>query len=84
MEKSRKKLLKIDKKIIQLLGDRMKISQEIGNYKKQNKIEHKQTKYWKETEIIRNNWATEQNVEQNFIKKLFNAIRRESLRIQKK
>lgn len=84
MDKSRKKLLEIDKKIIRLLGERMKISEEIGKIKRQSKIELNQLNYWKETEMLRNDWANEQNVELSFIKKLFNAIRKESLRVQKK
>lgn len=83
MEKNRKKLLAIDKKIIELLAKRQQISKKIGEIKLKNNIDPLQNNYWQQTEEIRKNWASEKQINENFVKNLFNMIRKESLKIQK-
>lgn len=84
LENNRKKLLEIDKKIIELLGKRFIISKEIGKIKINKNIEPLQTEYWNYTEEIRQILANENNVNPKLVNKLFNLIRKESLKEQKK
>lgn len=78
----RSKIDKIDDELVENLGKRMRIAEEIGIYKKENNVTILQLERWQE--ILKN--AIEQGtylgLSKDFIEKLYNVIHDESIRIQ--
>ncbi|MEL1243668.1 bifunctional 3-deoxy-7-phosphoheptulonate synthase/chorismate mutase type II [Flavobacterium sp. DGU11] len=84
IEKLRLRIDEYDSKLIQVLGERMRIADEIGMLKKENNVSVLQGKRWKE---VLENMRTEglpQNLGEEFILKLFRAIHQESIVHQEK
>lgn len=82
MEKLRKKIVNVDKKIISLIGKRMKIVRDIGKIKKaaQMPIQDK-----KREELLRSMYcdiAGEYGLSPEFINKLLDAIFEEGRKVQ--
>ncbi len=73
---------KIDDKIINLLKERMLVSENIGDYKKENNITILQTKRW--DDMLKNRLAlgTRKGLSEEFIIKLFRSIHQESINHQ--
>ena len=82
LNKYRKKLLSIDSELIWLLGQRMKISGNIGKWKFINEIGIEQIDYWDESSLKRNKIAESLNLNSGFIEELFLIIQKESIKIQ--
>lgn len=80
----RKQIDLLDDELMAVLEKRMRIAEEIGHFKKQNKITIFQQKRW--SEIIGNRLieADEKNLSEEFIDKLFRAIHQESINKQNK
>jgi len=80
----RAKIDVIDHKLLEVLGNRMKISDEIGTLKKRNNVAILQTKRW--NEILGKMILQGENNElsEEFILKLYKAIHQESINHQKK
>ena len=74
----------LDTKIIELLGKRMRIADEIGSLKKENNVAVLQNMRWKEVlEKMKEEGLTE-NLSEEFILRLFRAIHQESIMHQEK
>lgn len=72
----------LDSQLIQLLSERMKISQEIGVYKKMHNVTVFQPERWKVITEYALQKANESNMSPYFIEKLFKAIHEESVEVQ--
>ena len=72
----------IDYQLIQLLSDRMKLSEKIGSVKKENNIAIFQPERWKIITEYANQKAEETGMNKEFIEKLFKAIHEESIEVQ--
>jgi chorismate mutase len=84
MEKLRAKIDITDSKILELLGNRMKVAEEIGAIKKAKNVSVLQNKRW--AEILEKMVADgeEKGLSEEFIVKLFKAIHQESISHQEK
>jgi chorismate mutase len=84
LEKLRNQINGIDDEILQLLGNRMKIAEKIGQYKKENNITILQTNRWNEI-LERGVKAGEKlGLTKDFITKYFDAVHLESINRQNK
>jgi chorismate mutase len=72
----------LDFNLIELLSQRMKISEKIGALKKENNIAIFQPERWKVITEYANQKADETGMSQEFIEKVFKAIHEESIEIQ--
>ena len=84
MEKLRAKIDITDSKILELLGNRMKVAEEIGAIKKAKNVSVLQNKRW--AEILEKMVADgeDKGLSEEFIVKLFKAIHQESISHQEK
>ncbi len=84
LAKLREQINQVDDELMQLLGQRMKIAQKIGEYKKNNNITILQTNRW--NEILEKAFKKGDNVglSQEFISKYFDAVHMESINHQNK
>lgn len=73
---------KLDDKVINLLEERMLVSEKIGNYKKENNITILQTKRWDDMLKSRLSLGTRKGLSEEFIIKLFRSIHQESINHQ--
>lgn len=74
----------LDFQLIDLLSQRMKISEKIGNLKKDNNIAIFQPERWKVITEYANQKADESGMSAEFIEKVFKAIHEESIEVQNK
>lgn len=72
----------LDDELLFLLGQRMKLADQIGQYKKENNITILQTKRWNEILQKGLSKGTDLNLSKDFILRYFNAIHLESIRHQ--
>ena len=84
LEKLRQQINHLDDELMQILGQRMKISEKIGQYKKDNNITILQTNRW--NEILERAFAQgdKQGLSKEFITKYFDAVHMESINHQNK
>ncbi|WEK35276.1 MAG: chorismate mutase [Candidatus Pseudobacter hemicellulosilyticus] len=84
LEKLRQQINHLDDELMQILGQRMKIAQKIGEYKKNNQITILQTNRWNEIleRAVRNGGKL--GLSQEFITKYFDAVHMESINHQNK
>ncbi len=78
----RDKIDKIDDLVIQKMAERMKIVEQIGNYKKDNSITILQVNRWDEILQKRTNYAKALNLNPEFTEKMLELIHGESIRKQ--
>ncbi|RZJ28373.1 MAG: 3-deoxy-7-phosphoheptulonate synthase, partial [Flavobacterium sp.] len=84
MEKLRARIDEIDTKILENLGNRMKIAEEIGALKKAENISVLQTQRWKEILVKMIAEGEEKGLSEEFIMRLFTAVHQESIVHQEK
>jgi len=72
----------LDFQIIEMLSQRMKISEKIGKLKKENDIAIFQPARWKEITEYAVQKATETNMSPEFIEKIFKSVHEESIEVQ--
>ena len=72
----------LDASLIEILSQRMKISQEIGDYKKKNSIAVLQSNRYNEILQQCINQAISKNLNSDFIKKIYEIIHEESIKTQ--
>lgn len=72
----------IDMQLIELMAQRMKISEKIGNLKKENNIAIFQPERWKVITEYASQKADETGMSKEFIEKVFKAIHEESIDVQ--
>lgn len=73
---------KLDDKLINLIEERMKVVEDIGNYKKENNITILQNKRWDDMLRSRLILGERKGLSEDFISKLFRAIHQESINKQ--
>jgi chorismate mutase len=84
LEKLRQHINQLDDELMQMLGQRMRIAEQIGKYKKENNITILQTNRW--NEIIEKALVKAEKIglSREFITKYFDAVHMESINHQKK
>src|SRR6188768_2275897 len=84
LEKLREQINHLDDELIQLLGQRMKIADKIGEYKKNNNVTILQTSRW--NQILEKAYAKDDalGLRKEFITKYFDAVHMESINHQNK
>ncbi len=82
LEKFREQINHLDDELIQLLGQRMKIAEKIGIFKKENNVTILQTNRW--NQILEKAYAKGENLglSKEFITKYFDAVHMESINRQ--
>jgi len=80
----RTKIDVVDHKLLEILGKRMKISDEIGKLKKDNNVAILQTRRWNEILGKMILEGEEQNLSEEFVLRIYKAIHQESINHQKK
>ena len=84
MDKMRAQINQLDDELLQLLGQRMKVADKIGQYKKDNNITILQTNRWNailERAFVK---GGQLGLSQEFITKYFDAVHMESINHQNK
>jgi chorismate mutase len=84
LEKLREQINHIDDELIQLLGQRMKIADKIGTYKKDNNITILQTNRWNEILEKAFGKGEKLGLSKEFITKYYDAVHMESINHQNK
>jgi chorismate mutase len=84
LEKLRSQINHLDDELMQILSQRMKLAENIGQYKKDNKITILQTNRW--NEILERAFAAgdKLGLSKEFVTKYFDAVHMESINHQKK
>jgi chorismate mutase len=84
LEALRQKINHLDDELMQILGQRMKISEQIGNYKKENNITILQITRWNEIIERASLKGDKFGLSKEFITKYLDAVHMESINHQKK
>lgn len=84
IDKLRLHIDEFDSKLIQALGQRMRIADEIGLLKKENNVAVLQSSRWKQVLERMNAEGLPENLSREFILKLFRAVHEESIMHQEK
>ncbi|MEO1053438.1 MAG: bifunctional 3-deoxy-7-phosphoheptulonate synthase/chorismate mutase type II [Bacteroidota bacterium] len=82
LEMLRAKIDTLDQQIIDILAQRMKMVEEIGDFKKENAVTVFQLERWKEIIKTRPHWAILQNMDGEFVKEVYQLIHQESIKLQ--
>jgi chorismate mutase len=82
LENSRKKIDRIDKQLIELIGEREKVVKEIGIYKAKNNIAPLQAARFQQVLNRAIEAGKKEGLSAEFVTELLNAIHKESLRIE--
>ena len=78
----RDKIDHIDQEVVEMLSTRMKLTEKIGDYKKENQVTVFQLERWNEIMTTRPEWARQAKLNPEFIRELYKIIHDESIRIQ--
>jgi len=78
----RKEIDKIDDLVLQKLADRMRITQKIGEYKRDNKVTILQVNRWDDIMKKRTAFAKALKLDRNFTEKFLELVHAESIRLQ--
>ncbi len=84
LEKLRQQINHLDDELMQILGQRMKIADKIGQYKKDNNITILQTNRWNEILERAFSKGEKSGLSKEFITKYFDAVHMESINHQNK
>ncbi|MEJ7682874.1 MAG: chorismate mutase [Segetibacter sp.] len=82
LEKLREQINHVDDELMQLLGQRMKIAEKIGEYKKDNNITILQTNRWNEILERASKKGEALGLSREFITKYYDAVHMESINHQ--
>ena len=82
LEELREKIDHLDREIIEAIASRMKLVDEIGDYKKDNNVTIFQLERWKEILKTRPGWGKSLLLNENFVEDLYKIIHDESIRVQ--
>ncbi len=82
LESLRSEIDKIDRELVHLLSNRMKVTEEIGKYKKEKNITILQLKRWANIMNDRLELGSNMNLDQSFLQRLLNLIHKESISVQ--
>ena len=78
----REKIGTLDDRLFEILSARMQLSQEVGNFKKDNNITILQEAHWKNVISSRLDKAAETQLSERFIRQVMDALHQESIRHQ--
>ena len=78
----REKIGNLDDRLFEILTARMQLSQEVGQFKKENNITILQEAHWKNVISSRLEKSTEHQLSERFIRQLMDALHQESIRHQ--
>ncbi len=78
----REKIDHIDQELVEMLSMRAKLTEQIGDYKKENQVTVFQLERWNEIMHTRPEWAKSARLNPEFIRELYKIIHDESIRIQ--
>lgn len=84
LEKLRQQINHLDDELMQILGQRMKVAEKIGQYKKDNNVAILQTNRWNEILQRAFDRGDKLGLSQEFITKYFDAVHMESINHQNK
>jgi chorismate mutase len=84
LEKLRQQINQLDDELMQILGQRMKVSEKIGQYKKENNITILQTNRWNAILERAFQKGDKLGLSKEFITKYFDAVHMESINHQNK
>ncbi|MDF2385147.1 bifunctional 3-deoxy-7-phosphoheptulonate synthase/chorismate mutase type II [Nostoc ellipsosporum NOK] len=84
LEKLRQKINHLDDELLQILAQRMKIAEQIGEYKKENNITILQTNRWNEILEKAFQKGEKNGLSHEFLTRYFDAVHMESINHQKK
>jgi chorismate mutase len=84
LEKMRQQINQLDDELLQLLGQRMKIADKIGEYKKENNITILQTRRWNEILERASKKGEKYGLSKEFVTKYLDAVHMESINHQNK
>lgn len=84
LEKLRQQINHLDDELMQILGQRMKIAEQIGIYKKENNITILQTNRWNEIIERATRKGEKIGLSKEFVTRYFDAVHMESINHQKK
>lgn len=84
LAKLRLQIDNLDEKLMNLLGQRMNLAEEIGEFKKENNIVIYQMERWKEILTTRSDMGINLNLSNKFILQYLDAIHEESIKKQNK
>src|SRR5690606_13424330 len=84
LEVLRQKISQLDDELLALLSQRMRLAEDIGQYKKDNNITILQAGRWAQTLENAVRIGAEKGLSKNFIQKYYDAIHIESINHQKK
>lgn len=84
LEKLRSMTAALDDRIFFLLAERMKISEEVGQFKQSNNITILQQEHWAKIIVNRLKNADENGLSAKFVRQVMDAIHQESIRHQEK
>src|ERR1700676_5314918 len=84
LEKLRQQINQLDDELMQIIGERMKVSEKIGQYKKENNITILQTNRWNAILDRAFKKGDKLGLSQEFITKYFDAVHMESINHQNK
>lgn len=82
LELLREEIDDLDHQLINILGKRMKIADQIGQYKKENNITILQSSRWSEIIADRVGYAANQNISRDIITEILQMVHKESIRHQ--
>ncbi|MEQ9229507.1 MAG: chorismate mutase, partial [Cyclobacteriaceae bacterium] len=84
LEQHRQKIDQMDEEIMNLFADRMKISQDIGRYKKENGIAILQSKRWEDILTHMAEKGEKVGLSAEFVERYLRAVHQESINHQNK
>ncbi len=82
LEKLREQIDHIDRELIDTLAARMRLAEQIGEYKKENNVAVFQAERWREIMESRPLWGGQANLSAEFVRELYRIIHDESIRLQ--
>jgi len=83
LEKYRKQIDEVDRKIIEYLGKRYKIVKKVGLFKKRKGLKPLDKKRWFTVLKTRISWGEKNGLPETLIKKIYQAIHQFSLKVEK-
>ncbi|HMQ00986.1 MAG TPA: chorismate mutase, partial [Cyclobacteriaceae bacterium] len=82
LEDLREKIDDLDRELLEILATRLRVIEQIGEYKKDNNVAVLQLERWKEISETRPEWAKSMQLSAEYIHELYKIIHEESIRIQ--
>jgi len=83
LEELRMQIDKLDDEVLQLMEQRMGVSEKIGIFKKEHNVTILQTNRWNELLKKRINVGLSKGLSEEFVQKIYSAIHEESIQLQK-